>query len=73
MCCSRAWKNKLKSVKPENQMEIYQTLSILAKEVDPSVFQKQMDNFIKLWLPHELNFVQYFIQNYQNRAGRDAL
>ncbi len=53
-------------------MEIYQTLSILAKEVDPSVFQKQMDNFIELWLPHEIDFVQYFMQNYQNRAGIDA-
>ena len=50
----RAWKNKLRTVTPENQVEIYQTLSILAKEMDPSVFQKQMSSFIQLWLPIEL-------------------
>ncbi len=66
---ARVWKNKLRSVKAENQVEIYQTLSILAKEINPSVFQMQMKNFIQLWLPRESDFVKYFVQTYQNRAG----
>ena len=60
-------------MKPENQVEIYQSLSILAKETDPSVFQKQMSNFIQLWLPIESDFVKYFMRHYQNRAGINAM
>ena len=60
-------------MKPENQVEIYQSLSILAKETDPSVFQKQMSNFIQLWLPTESDFVKYFMRHYQNRAGINAM
>ena len=37
---TRAWKKKLRAVKPVNQVEMYQTLSVLAKEIDVSVFQK---------------------------------
>lgn len=69
ICLNRAWKNKLRTVKPENQVEIYQILSILATEIDPSVFEKRMNSFIQIWMPVEPDFVKYFMQNYQNRAG----
>ena len=59
-------KNKLRAVKPENQVEVYQTLSLLAKETDVSVFQKRLSSFIQLWMPIESNFVTYFMQYYQN-------
>ena len=42
---NRAWSNKLRAVKPENQVEMYQTLSVLAKELDVPVFQKQFKQF----------------------------
>ena len=66
---ARAWKNKLRAVKPENQVEVYQTLSLLAKETDVSVFQKRLSSFIQLWMPIESNFVTYFMQYYQNQTG----
>ena len=69
MWYTRAWKNKLRAVKPENQVEMYQILSVFAKELDPSVFQKGVSSFIQLWIPIEPDFVKYFILNYQNRAG----
>ena len=68
--CNRAWKNKLRTAKPENQVELYQTLSVLARELDVSVFQKRLSSFIQLWMPIEPDFVKYFIQYYQNRAGK---
>ena len=48
---SRAWKNELSGVKPEKQVEMYQTLSVLAKETS---------SFIQLWMPIEPDFVKYF-------------
>ena len=66
---TRAWKNKLRAVRPENQVEMYQTLSVLAKEIDPSIFQKRQSSFIQLWMPIESDFVKYFMQYYQSRAG----
>jgi hypothetical protein len=65
----RAWKNKLKSVKPEHQPEMYQTLCILRLEHNPNVFQERVTKFTKLWLPIEPDFVQYFNKFYVNRAG----
>ena len=63
-------KNKLRTVKPENQMEMYQTLNVLTKEVDVSIFQKRLSSFVQLWMPIEPDFVKYFTQYYQNRAGK---
>ena len=67
---TRAWKNKLRAVKPENQVEMYQTLSVLAKEIDVSVFHKRLSSFVQLWMPIEPDFVRYFSQYYQHRAGK---
>ena len=69
---NRAWKNKLRMVKPENQVEMYQTLSVLVKELDVSVFQKRLSSFVQLWMPIEPDFVKYFTQHYQNRAGKNV-
>ena len=49
-------------------MELYQTLSVLAKEVDVSISQKRLSSFVQLWMPIEPDFVKYFTQYYQNRA-----
>lgn len=65
----RAWKNKIKSAKQENQVELYQTLSLLMSEVDPVVFRERITNFVKLWLPIETGFINYFTQYYEGRAG----
>ena len=67
--CHRAWKNKLKSVKPEHQAEMYQILCILRLEQNSEVFKKRITEFTKLWLPTEPDFVQYFSKFYVNRAG----
>ncbi len=69
----RSWKNKLRAVKTENQVEMYQTLSVLAKEIDQTVFQKRMRSFVELWMPVELEFIKYFTQYYQNRAGMSGV
>ncbi len=58
-----AWKNKLRSLKAENQVEIYQTLSILAKETDPSVFQMQMKNFITAMATKRISLCQILCAN----------
>lgn len=65
----RAWKNKLKSTKSENQVELYQTLSLLMNELDPVVFQERIKKFKALWLPIEIDFITYFKQYYEGRAG----
>ena len=56
-------------VKSENQVEIYQTLTVLAKETDVALFQKRQSNFTKLWMPIEPEFITYFTKYYENRAG----
>ena len=66
----RAWKNKIRSAKPENQKELYQTLCNLASENDPEVFESRMAQFDKVWSSDEPEFVKYFHQNYENRTGR---
>ena len=38
---------------------MYQTLSVLAKEIDPSIFQKRLSSFTQLWMPIESDFVKY--------------
>ena len=38
-------------VKSENQVEIYQTLTVLAKQTDVALLQKRQSNFTKLWMP----------------------
>ena len=65
-----AWKNRLKAVKQENQVEIYQTLSMLRLEYDSDIFQDRLAKFIHVWSPIEPDFVQHFSTNYGNRKGR---
>ena len=65
----RAWKAKLRSTKSENQVVLYQCLSILKNELDPLKFQERMKNFIDLWSPIEADFILYFKQYYESRAG----
>lgn len=65
----RAWKNKLRTVKPENQVEMYQTLSVLAKETDAALFHQRLSSFILLWTPIEPEFMTYFSKYYEKRAG----
>ena len=65
----RAWKNRLKSLKPEHQVEVYQTLTILRLEYDSNTFEDQMAKFVRAWVSSEPEFVQYFNTNYANRAG----
>ena len=65
----RAWKAKLRSTKSENQVELYQCLSILKNELDPLKLQERMKNFIDLWSPIEADFILYFKQYYESQAG----
>ena len=65
----RAWKAKLRSTKSENQVELCQCLSILKNELDPLKLQERMKNFIDLWSPIETDFILYFKQYYESRAG----
>ncbi len=48
-------------------------MSVLAKEIDQTVFQKRMRNFVELWMPVEFEFIKYFTQYYQNRAGMSGV
>ena len=64
-----AWKNRLKSVKPEHQVEIYQTLSLLRLEQDHIIFQDRMSKFVQYWMPLETDFIKYISINYANRPG----
>ena len=65
----RAWKNKIRSVAPQNQAELYQTLCILSSEMDVNVFQTRIAQFTKVWTPIEPDFIKYFSEHYQSRAG----
>jgi len=65
----RAWKNKIRSVGQENQKELYQTLCILSSEIDISTFETRIAQFVKVWTSIEPDFVKYFSEHYQNRAG----
>lgn len=65
----RAWKNRIKLLKEENQTEIYQTLCILQSEPCRELFECRMKQFINTWAKEEPAFINYFRENYQNRAG----
>ena len=65
----RAWKRQLKSVNPENQAEIYQTLCILMSEQDPKEFESRISQFAVVWETKEPAFVKYFGEYYHTRAG----
>ena len=65
----RAWKNKLKSVQPTHQAEMYKMLCLIRLEHSPTVFQERVTEFTKFWQPLEPDFVQYFDTYYINRAG----
>ena len=56
-------------MKPEHQVEIYQTLAMLRLEYDCDVFQDRLAKFVQVWSPIEPDFMQYFNTNYGNRAG----
>ena len=66
---NRAWKNRIKSIQPDHQVEVYQTLCIIASEPDPTTFENRIAQFLKVWGPKEPEFAKYFAENYQNRAG----
>lgn len=65
----RSWKNHLRSCKPENQVEMYQTLCILIDEYNLSSFNKILDQFIEFWSNKEPDFISYFKQQFQSRPG----
>ena len=66
----RAWKKHLKSASKENQLSIYQTLCLLESEVDVNKFHTLMSQFIAHWEPREQQFIGYFKEHYQDRAGK---
>lgn len=68
MSC-RAWKNHIRSVKQEHQIDIYQALCILESETSMEVFNTRIKQFIDYWKEIEPQFISYFSDNYANRAG----
>ena len=60
----RAWKNHLRSVKQENQIELYQTLCILESETTEETFHTRIKQFSERWSPIEPQFTSYFCDNY---------
>ncbi|XP_065920274.1 uncharacterized protein [Dysidea avara] len=68
----RSWKNHLRSVAKEHQLNIYQTLCILVHEVDRSLFTTRMTQFTEYWNTREPNFVKYFNTYYKERADKWA-
>lgn len=68
----RAWKNRLKSVKQENQIELYQTLCILESETSEKTFHTRIKQFTERWSSVEPHFISYFCDNYGNRADKWA-
>ena len=65
----RAWKNHLRGVKQENQIELYQTLCILESKTNKEKFQTLIKQFIERWTTIEPEFIAYFTEHYANRAG----
>ena len=45
----RAWKNHLRGVKQENQIDMYQTLCILESETSKEVFHTRVKQFTEHW------------------------
>jgi hypothetical protein len=68
----RAWKNHLRGVKPENQIDMYQTC-ILESETSKEVFHTRVKQFTEHWSMIEPQFISYFRDNYANRAGLNLL
>ena len=66
---SRAWKKHLKTAAKDNQLTMYQTLCLLETEVDKTQFYSQMSQFIAYWEHKETQFINYFQEHYQERAG----
>lgn len=66
---NRAWKNHLRSVKKENQIDLYQTLCILESETNVDLFDTQIKLFTESWCKQEPEFIKYFSENYLNRPG----
>ena len=67
---NRSWKNHLRSVAKENQLNIYQTLCILLHEVDRSLFTTRMKQFTNYWSSKEPDFIKYFNTYYKERADK---
>ena len=44
----------------DHQIELYHTLNVLMKEQSEERFRSEMGAFIKLWLPHQPEFIKYF-------------
>ena len=65
----RAWKNHLRGVKPENQIDMYQTLCMLESQTSKEVFHTRVKQFTEHWSMIEPQFISYFCDNYANRAG----
>ena len=62
--------NHIRSVAKENQLSIYQTLCILLREVDKSLFTTRMTKFTDYWSSKEPDFIKYFNTYYKERAGK---
>lgn len=65
----RAWKNHLKGVKSESQVEVYQMLSLLESEPDIAVFKERVIQFLNCWKDKKPAFIRYLEQYYFNRPG----
>lgn len=49
---------------------MYQTLCLLESEVDVTQFQLKTSQFISYWESKEPEFIGYFKDHYQDRAGK---
>ena len=69
----RSWRNNIRSkVSAPNQLEIYQTLCILERELDEATFTTLSKSFIERWEKEDPKFVTYFQEHYCNRTGRSS-
>ena len=61
----RSWRNNIRSkVSAPNQLEFYQTLCTLERELDEATFITQTKSFIERWEKEEPKFVTYFQEHY---------
>ena len=66
----RAWKNHLRGVNEQFQLDIYQTLTLPERERDRAVFEEPLVKFTQYWTDKVPAFIQYFQQYYGTRPGK---
>ena len=67
----RAWQRKLHNTVTDNEhrVQIYACLWMLINEQDVNSFIQKQETFLSYWQEKEAQFVNYFKEEYQDRAG----